>query len=153
MGQITAVDSNTLVFLQHMVIHYCYQLCYIKENLSCCTNKSKWYIDFNSTVSSGADQRKHQSSASLALWGEFNGDRWSPRTQRANNAENVSIWWRHHDLCSAYFLLGCLCGRMSNSHTANIIKPQIINYVKNVHFLNCLNRNSFHWDFLKKIKI
>ena len=47
-----------------------------------------------STVYSGADQRKHQSSASLALnspgTGEF-------PAQRASNAENVSIWWRHHD--------------------------------------------------------
>ena len=48
------------------------------------------------TVYSGADQRKHQSSASLAF---FEGK--SPVTgefpsQRANNGENVSIWWRHH---------------------------------------------------------
>ena len=28
-------------------------------------------------------------------WGEFTGDRWIP-AQRANNAENDSIWWRHH---------------------------------------------------------
>ena len=46
-----------------------------------------------STVYSGADQRKHPSSASLAfVWGilrEF-------PTQMASNAENVSIWWRHH---------------------------------------------------------
>ena len=35
---------------------------------------------------SGADQRKHQSSA---VTGEF-------PAQRASNAENVSIWWRHH---------------------------------------------------------
>ena len=32
-----------------------------------------------STVYSGTDQRKHQSSASLALWGQFTGDRWIPR--------------------------------------------------------------------------
>ena len=39
-----------------------------------------------STVYSDADQRKHQSSASLAfVWG------------MAGSAENVSIWWRHHD--------------------------------------------------------
>ena len=44
---------------------------------------------------SGVDQRKHQSSASLAFvrgihrTGEF-------PAQRASNAENVSIWWRHH---------------------------------------------------------
>ena len=42
------------------------------------------------TVYSGADQRKHQSLASLAsLTGEF-------PAQRANNAENVPMWWRHH---------------------------------------------------------
>ena len=48
-----------------------------------------------STVYSGEDQRKHQSSASLAF--AVN----SPATgelpaQRANNAENVSITRRHH---------------------------------------------------------
>ena len=49
-----------------------------------------------STICLGADQIKRQSSASLAFamgihqWvGEF-------PAQRASNAENVSIWWRHH---------------------------------------------------------
>ena len=31
------------------------------------------------------------------LCGEFTGHRWQFPTQRASNAENVSIWWRHHD--------------------------------------------------------
>ena len=31
------------------------------------------------------------------LWGEFTGDRWILIT-KASNAENVSIWWRHHDI-------------------------------------------------------
>ena len=43
----------------------------------------------NSAVYAGVDQRKHQSSASPRT-GEF-------PTQMASNAENVSIWWRHHD--------------------------------------------------------
>ena len=43
----------------------------------------------DSTVYSDADQRKHQSSASLAF--EF-------PAQMASNAENISIWWRHHAL-------------------------------------------------------
>ena len=44
-----------------------------------------------SIVYSGADQRKHQSSASLAfVWNEF-------LAERDSNAENVSIWWRHND--------------------------------------------------------
>ena len=51
-----------------------------------------------STVYSGADQRKHQSSVSLAfvrgnspVTGEF-------PARMASNAENVSIWWHHHDI-------------------------------------------------------
>ena len=48
-----------------------------------------------STVYSDVDQRKHQSSASLALCGEFTGTGEFP-AQRASFAEYVSIWWRHH---------------------------------------------------------
>ena len=46
-----------------------------------------------STVYSAADQRKHQSSASLAFVRGIH--RW-PVTQMASNAENVSIWRRRH---------------------------------------------------------
>ena len=49
-----------------------------------------------SIVYSGVDQRKHQSSASLAFVRGIHRDRWIPR-KRASYAENVSIWWRHHD--------------------------------------------------------
>ena len=42
-----------------------------------------------------ADQRKYQSSASLGFVREFTGERWIP-AQMASNAENVTIWWRHH---------------------------------------------------------
>ena len=43
-----------------------------------------------STIYTDVDQRKHQNSASLAfVWGIF-------PAQMASNAENVSIWWRHH---------------------------------------------------------
>ena len=46
-----------------------------------------------STVYSGADQRKHQSTSlceeNSPGTGEF-------PAQMASNAENVSIWWRHH---------------------------------------------------------
>ena len=49
-----------------------------------------------STVNSDADQRKHQSSASLAfVWGISPGTGEFP-AQMASYAENVSIWWRHH---------------------------------------------------------
>ena len=65
----------------------------------------------HSTVYSGADQRKHQSSASLAFVWEIH--RWP--AQRASNAEIISIWWRHHvsachhcTLSFALLLLHCL---------------------------------------------
>ena len=50
-----------------------------------------------STVYSDADQRKHKSKLRVTglLWGEFTGDRWIP-AEKASDAENVSIWWRHH---------------------------------------------------------
>ena len=61
-----------------------------------------------STVYSGPNQRKHQSSASLAICagnspmtGEF-------PAQRASNAENVSIWWRHHEYITQH--CGTSCG-------------------------------------------
>ena len=52
-----------------------------------------------STVYSDADQRKHQSSASLAFvrgihrWPVNSPHKW-PVTR-----QNVSIWWRHHGYC------------------------------------------------------
>ena len=56
----------------------------------------------HSTFYSGADQRKHQQ---LCVTGLCAGN--SPVTgefpaQRASNAENVSIWWRHHVYCIFY---------------------------------------------------
>ena len=48
-----------------------------------------------STVCSDADQRKHQSYASLAFVWEITETGEFP-AQTASYAENVSIWWRHH---------------------------------------------------------
>ena len=47
-------------------------------------------------VYSRANQRKHQSSASPALWRELTSPVNSP-AQMASNAEIISIWWRHHE--------------------------------------------------------
>ena len=57
-----------------------------------------------STVYSGADQRKHQGSAPLAFWGNSSVTGEFP-AQMASNAENVSIWWRHHVLW--FFCYSC----------------------------------------------
>ena len=40
-------------------------------------------------------KENNKASRHWPLCGEFTGDRWIP-PQRANNAENISIWWRHH---------------------------------------------------------
>ena len=50
-----------------------------------------------STVYSDADLRKHQSSASLAFARGIHRGPGEFPAQMANNAENVSIRWRHHE--------------------------------------------------------
>ena len=72
-----------------MPYHYRYDI--MSEMASQITDISIIYT----TVCSGADQRKHQSSVALAFVKEkFTGDRWIP-AQRTSNTENDSIWWRH----------------------------------------------------------
>ena len=57
-----------------------------------------------STVHSGTDQRRHQSSAWLASV-------WGIHRDRDSNAKNVSIWWRHHVgiSCKVEVFLHMLC--------------------------------------------
>ena len=49
-----------------------------------------------STVNSRADQRNIKAPRHWPLYGEFTRTGGFP-AQGASNAENVSIWWRHHD--------------------------------------------------------
>ena len=83
-----------------------------------------------SAVYSSADQRKHQSSASLAfvqgilpVTGEF-------PAQKANKEENVSIWWRHHEPSEEdvtnFSVMGCHSLRIS----AKIFKNFIENFIE-----------------------
>ena len=57
-----------------------------------------------STIYSGADQRKHQSfcEGNSPMTSEF-------PSQRASSAENVSIWWRYHEVrgCQTYPIVSC----------------------------------------------
>ena len=50
------------------------------------------------TVCSAADHRKHQSPALLAFVGGNSPVTGEFPAQRASNAENASIWWRHDDV-------------------------------------------------------
>ena len=54
-------------------------------------------------VCSGRDQEKHQGSALLAFVRESTGHRLIKK-KKASNAENVSIWWRHHALMWNFIL-------------------------------------------------
>ena len=54
-----------------------------------------------STVYSDAHQRKIKAPRHWPLCGEFTGTGEFP-AQRASYAENVSIWWRHHDTIQWY---------------------------------------------------
>ena len=58
-----------------------------------------------STVYSDTDQRKHQTFASLVFVWRIH--RWPAEfpEHRASNAENVFIWWRHHENVKCFFIL------------------------------------------------
>ena len=56
-----------------------------------------------STVYSDSDQSKHQSSALLAICAGNSPGTGEFPAQMASNAENVSIWWRHHDILNYTF--------------------------------------------------
>ena len=71
-----------------------------------------------STVCSGLDQRKHQSSASLAFVGRIH--RWLVDSP---HAENVPIWWRHYVCTKWYNILAVRYVRT---------KPHYFSYVFNL---------------------
>ena len=86
-----ATDHFNMFILLVISTHYSDVI--MGATMSQITNLSIVY----STVYSDADQRKHQSSASLAfVWGNSPVTGEFP-TQMASNAENVSFWWRHHE--------------------------------------------------------
>ena len=71
-----------------------------------------------STVYSSADRRKYKSPTSLAIVRGLH--RWpvnSPH-KRASNAENVSIWWRHHEIWGKFHLLAFV---LSLNDTATVL--------------------------------
>ena len=67
-----------------------------------------------STVYSGADQRKHQSSASLAF---VRGIHW----WKTSNAENVSIWWRHHELIAQLLKISDTVRKAISEHSVSLV--------------------------------
>ena len=74
-----------------------------------------------STVYSSANQRKHQSSASLALCGEFTGDRWFP-AQRAVTRKLFSF----DDVCRIPDIFKCIFFNGNCSYLIQILRKHVL---------------------------
>ena len=107
----------------------------VSQCISWCASMVLWADHYTvySTVCSGADQIKHLSSASLA---------WIP-AQRVGDAENVSIWCRHHMII---FRLVFICLSIKDANRLCIYEPNDVTstaYHKNVnlkhHGIHCRN--------------
>ena len=96
------------------------------------------------TVHSGADQRKHRGSASLAF--VWSIQRWPTGefpAQRESNAKNVSIWWRQyvvhgtmHFLKQCYVdLFSAICNDIHQRTVMQEIYEPLTEYTFNVAYL------------------
>ena len=109
------------------------------------------------TVSSGADQRKHQCFASLALCAGNSALTGKLPAQRASNAENVSIWRRHHEVN-----IGSVNGLMSSGNqpiTWTNVDPNLYRHMTSLGH-NAFNRYvqivvyySWYWYLYDSIHI
>ena len=91
-----------------------------------------------SAVYSGADQRKHHSSASLAFVWENSPVTGEFPAQMASNAENVSIWWRHHGYFPNHALI-------TSSHTDTDPCPPITCAIS-------VSRIDRKWEYISYIR-
>ena len=73
-------SSSAMAWIMYRKTHYCDVI------MGAMGSQFTSLTIVHSTVYSGVDQRKHQSSASLAFLWEITGDRWIP-AQMASNAE------------------------------------------------------------------
>ena len=142
MGYLFQISSQlecARIYAVMLVLHYNDVITSAMASQSTCLTIVYW------TIYSGTDQRRHQSSASLAFVRGIH--RWPVKfpSQRASNAENVSIWWRHHDFgampyCNTgiilaipqaghlyvyHFLIPCLCGHIGNADNSLIFMDMI----------------------------
>ena len=88
-----------------------------------------------STVCSDADQRKHQKHCVIGLCEGNPPVTGGFPSQRASNAENVSIWWRHHVLLARQWTLATLF--IGGHDIAECLSRQ-------THWVECQHRSSCH---------
>ena len=110
-----------------------------------------------STNCSGVDQRKHQRS----VWLTFVVEIQFP-AQRASNAQNVSVWWRHHERHDASFSQACIClfndfNELNNKTTSKLRmtglfdgKPPVTGWywVHNFHYKRSAWVVFWRWSFI-----
>ena len=101
---LAVISRIYMVYIQHMDIQGICCVHYNDDKMGAMASQITSLTIVYSIVYSGADQRKHQSSVSLAFvrfTGEF-------PAQMASNTENVSICRRHHGLllhpCNIHYL-------------------------------------------------
>ena len=105
-NQIYALCLSMYCYIK-IVSHWTILLHYISIIMSTMASQITSLTNVYSTIYSAADQRKHQSSASLALVGEFTGDRWIP------HAKGQQCRKCFHLMTSSWFH----CAKFQNSST------------------------------------
>ena len=96
---VNAAHKNPIITVAVLMIHYCDVI------MGAMTSKITSLTIVYSTIHSGGDQRKHQSSASLAFvrgihrWPVNSPHKW-PVTRKM-----FSIWWHHHVMIMVLLLL------------------------------------------------
>ena len=81
------------------------------------------------------------------LWGEFTGDRWIP-AQRASNAGNGSIWWRHYGNDCPFLTAGLQSSpRILITLTVSFIAVYSVRTMHSKAGVNPLVPGKFQWNF------
>ena len=80
-GQLMSFEDTHPLKWKSLILSYENEIHYNHVIMSAKASKITSLTIVYSSVYSSADQRKHQSSASLPLWGEYTGDWWIPRTK------------------------------------------------------------------------
>ena len=101
-----------------------------------------------STVYSGTDQRKHQSSSSLAFCARNSPGTGEFPAQKASNAGNVFIWWCNHGNRRPFhwWFFICYLKSMQNSSLCNSTAEY------HTTFVSCNNINDQFVTMYKKAK-
>ena len=155
-------STNTLRYMRHLVSSH-----YNDVIMSAIASQITSLTIVYSIVYSGADKKK---TSKLRVTGLCAGN--SPATgefptQKASNAENVSIWWRHHVPVLGWFsssvapgqtyalLLTCAAMGLTGSFSVLRISDVIVRvderslkgyrYITRFHCMNCLWTNNQTW--------